>query len=69
MSDPRDVQAPDIQRTLDDCMTSIKGASEAMADDMHDATLRLGAAQMMLASASHAVQKHAALRTQTQPGT
>ena len=31
-----------------------------MAHDMHDAAKRLGAAEMMLASASYAVHKHAA---------
>ena len=41
-------------------MQKIKGASEAMAHDMHDTAMRLGAAEMMLASASHMVHKHAA---------
>ena len=50
MSNPPDVQPPDVQRALDHCMTNIKGASEAMADDMYDAAMRLGAAEMMLAS-------------------
>jgi hypothetical protein len=62
MSDP-----PDVHRNLDHCMQSIKGASEAMAHDMLDAAMRLGAAEMMLASASHAVRKHAA--AQVPPGT
>jgi hypothetical protein len=69
MSNPRDVQPPDVERTLDHCMRNIKGASEVMADDMVDAAMRLGAAEMMLASASHAVRKHAAQLTQAQPGT
>jgi hypothetical protein len=30
-----------------------------MAEDMHDAAMRLGAAAMMLASASHAVRRRA----------
>ncbi len=50
-------------------MLTIKGATEAMADDMHDAAMRLGAAEMMLASASHAVHKHAVQLRQAQPGT
>jgi hypothetical protein len=54
MSDPLDVQ-----RNLDHCMAHINGASEAMADDMHYAAMRLGAAAMMLASASHAVRRRA----------
>jgi len=69
MSNPPDVQPPDVQRALDHCMTNIKGASEAMADDMYDAAMRLGAAEMMLASASYAVHKHAAQLTQAQSGT
>jgi len=56
MSDPLDAQ-----QILDHCMRSIKGASEAMPSDMHDAAMKLGVAAMMLASASHAVHKHAAL--------
>jgi hypothetical protein len=50
----------DPQRILRDCMLNIEGASTAMADDMNDAATRLGAAAMMLASASHAVHRHAA---------
>jgi hypothetical protein len=50
----------DVQRNLDHCMLRIQAASEAMADDMHDAAMKLGAAAMMLASASHLVHKHAA---------
>jgi hypothetical protein len=61
MSDPLDVH-----RNLDHCMQNIKGASEAMAHDMRDAAMRLGAAEMMLASASYAVARHAA--AQVQPG-
>jgi hypothetical protein len=66
MSDPLDVD-----RNLDHCMQNSKHASEAMAHDMHDAAMRLGAAEMMLASASHVVHKHAAALTQaqTQPDT
>ena len=65
MSDPLDVQ-----RNLDHCMRNIKDAGEAMAGDMHGAAMRLGAAAMMLASASHAVRRRAAEQTQgrTQPG-
>ena len=55
MSDPLDVQ-----RTLDHCMLHIKGAGEVMTDDMHDAAMKLGAAAMMLASASNAVHRRAA---------
>jgi hypothetical protein len=42
-----------------------------MAHDMHDAAMRLGAAEMMLASASYAVHKHAAAppQAQTRPDT
>ena len=69
MSNSQDVQPPDVQRTLDHCMMNIKGACEAMADDVHDAAMRLGAAEMMLASASHAVHKHAVQLRQAQPGT
>jgi hypothetical protein len=62
--------SPDIQRNLDHCMMNIKGATEAMADDMHDAAMRLGAAEMMLASASYAVYRRAFLeQAQPQPGT
>jgi hypothetical protein len=50
----------DVQRNLDHCMLNIKSASESMAEDMHDAAMRLGAAAMMLASASNAVYKRAA---------
>jgi hypothetical protein len=57
---------PDVQRTLDHCMMNIKGAGEAMADDMYDAAMKLGAAEMMLASASNAVHKHAAQLTEAQ---
>src|SRR5215469_3614119 len=61
MSDPLDVD-----RNLDHCVQNIKGASEAMAHDRHDAAMRLGAAEMMLASASQVVHKHAAALTQAQ---
>ena len=56
---------PDVQRTLDHCMQTIKGATEDMADDMYGAAMRLGAAGMMLASASNAVLRRAA---QPDPG-
>ena len=58
---------PDVQQTLDHCMTNIKDASQAMADDMHDAAMKLGAATMMLASAHNAVHKRAVQQTQVQP--
>ena len=66
MSDPQDVQ-----QTLDHCMVTIRDASEAMVHDMHDAAMKLGAAAMMLASASNAVYKRAFQLTevQTQPET
>jgi hypothetical protein len=50
----------DLQRILDHCTLNIEGASKAMADDMNDAAMKLGAAAMMLASASHAIHRHAA---------
>ena len=49
----------DVRRNLDHCMQHIKGAGEAMAEDMHEAAMGLGAAEMMLASASYAVRKRA----------
>jgi hypothetical protein len=55
MSDPLDVH-----RSLEHCMQNIEAGREAMAHDMHDAAMRLGAAEMMLASAGYAVDKHAA---------
>lgn len=61
MSDPLDVH-----RVMEHCMLNIKGAGEVMAHDMHDAAMRLGAAQMMLASASHAVHQHADVQAQEQ---
>ncbi len=70
MSDPGDVHPNlDVHRNLDHCMQSIMGASEAMPHDMHDAAMRLGAAEMMLASASYAVHRYASAltRTRTQP--
>jgi len=57
----------DVQQTLDHCMVNIKGASEAMAHDMHEAAMKLGAAGMMLASASNAVYKRAVHLTEPQP--
>ena len=66
MSDPLDVH-----RNLEHCMQTIQAGREAMAHDMRDAAMRLGAAEMMLASASYAVHKHAAGLPQapTQPDT
>src|SRR5579864_656506 len=55
MSDPLDVH-----QNLEHCMRTIEAGREAMAHDMHDAAMRLGVAEMMLASASHAVHNHAA---------
>ena len=57
----------DVQRNLDHCMQNIKDAGEAMAGDMHEAAMRLGTAEMMLASASYAVRRHAG--QPAQPGT
>jgi hypothetical protein len=51
---------PDLHRILHHCMLTIEGANKVMADDMNDAAMKLGAAAMMLASASHAVHRHAA---------
>jgi hypothetical protein len=61
----------DVRRNLDLCMQNIKGAGEAMAEDMHEAAMRLGAAEMMLASASYAVRKRAGqpTRAPVQPDT
>lgn len=56
----------DVQQTLDQCMLNIKGASETMADNMHDAAMKLGAAAMMLASASNVVYTSAFHLTQVQ---
>ena len=66
MSDPMDVH-----RNLEHCMQNIEAGCEAMAHDMHDAAMRLGAAEMMLASASYAVHRHAAgpPQAQIQPDT
>jgi len=60
----------DVHRNLDHCMQNIKGAGEVMVDDMHEAAMRLGAAAMMLASASHAMLRRADQVTQerAQPG-
>jgi len=55
-----------VQQILDHCMMNIKGAVEMMADDMHDAAMKLGTAGMMLASASNAVHKHSAQLIQAQ---
>jgi hypothetical protein len=46
-------------------MRNITGAGEVMADDIHEAAMRLGAAEMMLASASYAVHKHVGQLAQT----
>ena len=54
----------EVQQILDHCMLSIEGARKAMADDMSVAAMKLGAAAMMLASASHAVCKQARQRPQ-----
>jgi hypothetical protein len=61
----------EVQQILDHCMLSIEGARTAMAGDMNDAAMKLGAAAMMLASASHAVYKQAGLWPQapTRPDT
>lgn len=61
----------DVQRNLDHCLQNIKDAAEAMAGDMREAAMRLGTAEMMLASASYAVRKHAGQPAQApaQPGT
>ena len=66
MSDPLDVH-----RNLEHCLQNIEAGREAMAHDMHDAAMRLGVAEMMLASASYAVHKHAAApqQVQTRPDT
>jgi hypothetical protein len=62
----------DVQRNLDHCMQNVRDASQAMVDDMHGAAMRLGAAEMMLTSASYAVHKRAAqpaqARTQRDTG-
>jgi hypothetical protein len=50
--------ALDVQQTLNHCMLNIKDASEAMAHDMYSAAMKLGAAAMMLASASNTVYRH-----------
>jgi hypothetical protein len=57
----------EVQQILDHCMLSIEGARKAMAGDMNDAAMKLGAAAMMLASASHAVYKQAGQRPQAPP--
>jgi hypothetical protein len=61
----------DVRQTLDHCLVNIKGATEAMAEDMLDAAMKLGAASMMLASASNAVHRRAAQLAglPAQPGT
>ena len=66
MSDPLDVH-----RNLEHCMQTIEAGREAMAHDMRDAAMRLGAAEMMLASASYAVHMRAGVvpQARTQPDT
>ena len=49
----------DVQRNLDHCMRNIRDAGEAMAGDMQEAAMRLGTAEMMLASASYALRRQA----------
>jgi hypothetical protein len=49
----------DVQQTLDHCLLHIQDAREAMASDMHEAAMKLGAAAMMLASASNTVYQRA----------
>lgn len=69
MSNPRDQQQTlDVQQTLDHCIQTMKSASKAMADNMHDAAMRLGTAAMMLASASNAVHRRVAQRAQPDTG-
>jgi hypothetical protein len=58
----------DVQQTLDHCMQNIRSASEAMADDIHDAAMRLGTAAMMLASAGNTVHKRVAQLAQPDTG-
>jgi hypothetical protein len=50
-------------------MQNIEAGRAAMAHDMHDAAMRLGVAEMMLASASYVIHQHAAAlpQAQTQP--
>src|SRR5262249_8820217 len=62
---------PDLQPNLDHCMGNIKQSSEVMAADMQEAAMRLGTAEMMLASASYAVHNRAGQLTQApaQPDT
>ena len=65
MNDPLDVS-----QHLEHCMQTIQAGREAMTHDMHDAAMRLGAAEMMLASASYAVHKQAGTplpQAKTQP--
>jgi hypothetical protein len=54
----------EVQQVLDHCMLHIKGAGEAMADDMRDAAMKLGTAAMMLASANNMLHRRAAQQTQ-----
>jgi hypothetical protein len=53
-------------------MQTIQAGREAMAHDMRDAAMRLGAAEMMLASASYAIHQQAGTplpQARTQPDT
>jgi hypothetical protein len=61
----------DVHQNLEHCLQTIQAGREAMEHDMHDAAMRLGAAEMMLASASYAVRRHAAALPQApmQPDT
>ena len=52
---------PDIPRTLGRCMLDIEDACKVMATDMPNAAMKLDAAAMMLASASAALHKRAAV--------
>lgn len=56
---------PDVPRILNLCMQHITDANKLMPHDMYNAAMRLGTAEMMLASASHAVHKHAGLPTRS----
>ena len=69
MSNPPDVkQTLDLQQTPDDCKQTMRSARKAMADNMHEAAMRLGTAAMMLASASNAVHRRIAQRAQPDTG-
>jgi hypothetical protein len=57
----------EVRQILDHCVLSIEGARDAMAGDMNDAAMKLGAAAMMLASASNAVDRQAGQRPPEPP--